>query len=209
MGGDFYDVIFLGGEDVVLVIADVMGKGVPAALFAAILRSLVRAMPAACREPGRLMESLNRIMYDDLTGVDMFITAQVVFLDAQEGVVKVANAGHCPALVRADRDEAVAAVCPEGMPIGVLDDSEYEESVIPLGKAPRLMIYTDGITEAANLENEQFGDDRLREWFASAEQGAGSAEGLKIDLLQTVRNHVGAAAVRDDQTFILVTKSEG
>ena len=208
VGGDFYDVISLNEGCFVLVIADVMGKGIPAALFAAILRSLIRALPEYAREPAKLMTTVNHILYDDLSGVDMFITAQIVFVDSRNQLARVSNAGHCPALFASAEGNEVEAVCPDGMPLGVLEDTEYEEGALALGNSSKILIYTDGITEAANDPNEQFGDDRLQNWLYSKGGSPLGAEPLKIDLLQTVKNFMGEAAPRDDMTFIVAAQQD-
>jgi len=208
VGGDFYDVISLDEGCFVLVIADVMGKGIPAALFAAILRSLIRALPEHAREPAKLMTAVNRILYDDLSGVDMFITAQIVFVDSRNQLARVSNAVHCPALFASAEVDRVEAVCPEGMPLGVLEDTEYEEGALALGISSKILIYTDGITEAANGPKEQFGDERLQSWLNSKGGSPLGAEPLKIDLLQTVKNFMGEAAPRDDMTFIVAVQQD-
>ena len=206
VGGDFYDVISLDGGCFLVVIADVMGKGIPAALFAAILRSLIRALPEHSRNPGKLLKSVNRIIHGDLERVDMFITAQVVFVDPEQSLARVANAGHCPALFVDARSSSVDSVCPDGMPIGVLEDSEYEESTMELGELAKIVVYTDGITEAMNEAQEQFGDDRFAAWLRSHAGMSGYAEGLKSDLLNTVKAFMGTAAPRDDMTFIVASQ---
>ena len=109
IGGDFYDLIPAGEGAVLLVIADVMGKGVPAALFAAVLRSTIRSMPQLFSKPGELLSAANRTLFADLSGVDMFITAQIVYLNGQAKEMISATAGHCPlARVEAGRDRSVA-----------------------------------------------------------------------------------------------------
>ncbi len=208
VGGDFYDVISLKDGCFVIVIADVMGKGIPAALFAAILRSLIRALPERSREPATLMATVNQILYGDLSGVDMFITAQVVFVDPKGGIAKVANAGHCPALFLHGDHKEVESVCPEGMPLGVLDDTVFTEATVELKGAGRILVYTDGVTEAADSSGEQFGDERLGEWFLTAESQGSGAEFFKNHLLERVRAFIGEEAPRDDMTFIVAAQKD-
>src|SRR5213078_2814923 len=92
VGGDFFDVLPLSSHSALLVVADVMGKGVPAALFAATLRTLIRAMAEWTHRPGELLARVNRLMYDELSGVDMFITAQLALADTRQGRLIVASA---------------------------------------------------------------------------------------------------------------------
>ncbi len=208
VGGDFYDVISLEDGCFVIVIADVMGKGIPAALFAAILRSLIRALPERSREPATLMTTVNQILYDDLSGVDMFITAQVVFVDPKNQVAKVANAGHCPVLFTYRDHDQVESVCPDGMPLGVLDDTVFTEATVELRGTARILVYTDGVTEAANESGDQFGDQRLQEWFLPVGAKDSGAEYIKMHLLDSVRSFIGEEAPRDDMTFIIAAQKD-
>lgn len=206
VGGDFYDVITLDDGSFLMVIADVMGKGIPAALFAAILRSLFRALPQHAREPARLMDKVNRILYEDLSGVDMFITAQLVFVDAANRIAKVANAGHCPALFTGRDENVVREVCPDGMPLGILPDTEYCEGAITLGTSSTILIYTDGVTEATNRQGEQFGDEELRRWLSRWTAEVAEVDTLKRELLATLKHFMGGSAARDDLTFIAASQ---
>ena len=103
VGGDFYDVIKLSDNSLLLIIADVMGKGIPAAMFAAILRSLLRALPELTSQPSALLSRVNRLLFDELSDVDMFITAQLVYVDVRERRLITASAGHCPLLLAGER----------------------------------------------------------------------------------------------------------
>ncbi|MDB6112401.1 MAG: Protein serine/threonine phosphatase, partial [Pedosphaera sp.] len=96
VGGDFYDVLKVNDHSLLLVIADVMGKGIPAAMFAAILRTLLRAAPELTHRPGALLERVNHLLFPELSGVDMFITAQLACIDARTRKIVLASAGHCP-----------------------------------------------------------------------------------------------------------------
>ena len=98
VGGDFYDAIALDGNSLLLLIADVMGKGVPAALFATTMRGLLRGLAARSDDPAQLLSGLNRLLYPELSAVNMFITAQVAHVDLTTRRVTAASAGHCPLL---------------------------------------------------------------------------------------------------------------
>jgi len=130
VGGDFYDVLPVSSDAVLLVVADVMGKGVPAALFAATLRTLVRTMAEWTHRPSELMARMNRLLFDELSGVDMFITAQLVLADTRHRRLSVASAGHCPLLLTGAGGLA-KAISPEGMPLGILPNAQFAEEVVP------------------------------------------------------------------------------
>ncbi len=206
VGGDFYDVIRLSETSLLLVIADVMGNGIPAAMFAAILRSLVRALPDLARSPSRLLNRVNVLLFDELSEVDMFITAQLAFIDATASRVIVAAAGHCPMLLACRDDHQITSISPEGMPLGILRDATFCDEVASLRNHSRLLLYTDGLTEARNVSGEQFGQERLAEWFGHSSNDSKTAEQIKEDLVKELREFQSNQALNDDQTFLILSR---
>ena len=144
VGGDFYDVIKIGDDALLLIIADVMGKGIPAAMFAAILRSLLRAVPEWMNQPAALLGRVNRLLFEELSGVDMFITAQLVYVDSKARKITTASAGHCPVLLTVSTDGSVKALAPEGLPLGILPDTTFANHTESIPKNCRILLYTDG-----------------------------------------------------------------
>ncbi len=128
VGGDFYDVIPAGNGAALLVIADVMGKGVPAALFAAVLRSTIRSMRQLFSQPGELLSAVNKTLFPDLSRVDMFITTTLVYLDAKRGGLTVASAGHCPVIFCSPGTEKFAST-QSGYPLGIDANTAYKQTV--------------------------------------------------------------------------------
>ena len=201
VGGDFFDVLSLSPDLALLVVADVMGKGVPAALFAATLRTLVRTTAQWTRRPARLLRRINGLMFHDLSGVDMFITAQLVLADARVGRLVVANAGHCPLLLTHGQGE-IEAIAPEGMPLGIVEKAEFEEEIVPLSASSCALLYTDGLVEARNPSGDLFGNERLCRWL---QQSAGKRAGALIESLQAELNRFqGNVSCADDQTLLLL-----
>src|ERR1051325_7250057 len=149
VGGDFYDVLSLSDEQALLIVADVMGKGVPAALFAATLHTLVHTTAEWTHTPSELLARMNRLLFDELSGVDMFITAQLVLVDFHRKRLVVANAGHCPLFVVSPTG-ALHSVSPDGLPLGILPEVTYAQQVLPLNDCSCALLYTDGLTEARN-----------------------------------------------------------
>jgi len=205
VGGDFFDVIPLDDHAVVLVVADVMGKGVPAALFAATLRTLLRTMVQWTERPGDLLARINRLMFQELSSVDMFITVQVVVVDTQEQKLTIANAGHCPLLL--SRGSQLEVFAPEGLPLGILCEAVYQESVVPMNDSTYALLYSDGLTEARNPDGEHFGQHRLEEFMTGPIEHGKSAETLKQEIVSALRNFEHLGASRDDQTFIVLKAS--
>ncbi len=205
VGGDFYDVVPAGKKGLLLIVADVMGKGIPAAMFAAIFRSLVRSSPELNDQPGTLLSRMNRLLYNDLADVDMFITAQLGFLDLQNRCLKIANAGHCPALL-AGKEGEVKVLAPEDLPIGVQPEIEFVETVTTLPPAARVLVYTDGLTETRNAGGEFFGQERIVKWLS--QNRLKTADQMKLLLATELAAFRGKAPLQDDQTFLLLAEEE-
>lgn len=206
VGGDFYDVLKVRDDAVLLVIADVMGKGIPAAMFAAILRSLLRAAPEWMDQPATLLARVNRLMFEELSAVDMFITAQLVFVDAKNRRITAASAGHCPGLLAADDRGAIISIAPDGLPLGIEPDTAFSSHTEFLDRPCRLLIYTDGLTEARNPHGEFFGQDRLMKWLRKSALKDAGAELLARDLAEDLTQFQSSAAQMDDQTFLILAE---
>ena len=206
VGGDFYDVIKINEDGMLLIIADVMGKGIPAAMFAAILRSLLRAVPEWMNQPAQLLGRVNRLLFEELSGVDMFITAQLVYVDSRNRKLTAASAGHCPVLLALDSDGSVKALSPEGLPLGILPDTTFTNQVEPMPKNCRVLLYTDGLTEARNAKGEFFGQERLVKWLKKTVHNRKTAEELREDLAGELMEFQASNALSDDQTFLILAE---
>ena len=204
IGGDFYDVIPLKDGSLLLVIVDVMGHGVPSALFAAEFHSLTRVMPEWIPKPSELLARANELMFDDLSAVDMFITAQLVRFDPRSSEVQLANAGHCPALL-ARKTGHIRQLAPEGMPLGWVRDCEFCDEVVSLAPGSKLLLFTDGVIDTENTAGQRFGLDRLEGWVRRIANAKVSPEALKFDLASELGRFQGAASFCDDQTFLLMS----
>jgi serine phosphatase RsbU (regulator of sigma subunit)/anti-sigma regulatory factor (Ser/Thr protein kinase) len=203
VGGDFYDVLRINDHSALLVIADVMGKGIPAAMFAAILRSLLRAAPELSNQPAALLSRVNRQLFPELSGVDMFITAQLAFVDARARKMVTASAGHCPLALAHQRD--IKTFSPEGMPLGILADTAFHDEAVDLPEHCRVLLYTDGLSDAFNVKREYFSHERLVSWLQRTTATRRTAEQLKTELLQELDRHQLNAGLNDDQTFLIMT----
>ena len=202
VGGDFFDVIGFGNGSVLVVIADVMGKGVPAALFAAILRTLVRSRRDIAKQPGVLLEWVAATLFPDFDRVEMFATMQLAYFDSPSRRVHVAGAGHCP-LVMVSPTGGITEVPSQGVPIGIEFNSRYPETVQSVEPESRLILFTDGVTESRNVEGEEWGMERLRKWLTNAPEAP--LPKLGEALLDEITRFRGAAPVPDDITFVLLT----
>ena len=206
VGGDFYDAVKLSDHALLLIIADVMGKGIPAAMFAAILRSLLRALPELTNQPSELLSRVNRLLFDELSEVDMFITAQLVYVDIGKRRLITASAGHCPLLLAVRGEAEVKMLSPEGMPLGILPDTPFTDETAELPRNCRVLLYTDGLTEARNARGELFGLERLLEWLKETTTRPRKAEELKDELAAELAKFQANTSLKDDQTFLIMAE---
>ncbi len=204
VGGDFYDAVPLSDHSMLLVVADVMGKGVPAAIFATITRSLLRAMAVRSHHPARLLKRLNELLYAELSSVGMFITAQLVYVDLKRRQLVTASAGHCPVIVQSG--DHVRTLNVTGTPLGILPDSTYRQQSATLAEPGGLLLYTDGLTESINAAGDMFGQERLIEWMRGRAVNPAPAESLRDELVAELTRFRGGAPLRDDQAFLLLAE---
>ncbi|MEO6036548.1 MAG: SpoIIE family protein phosphatase [Verrucomicrobiota bacterium] len=204
VGGDFYDAVSVSDHSALLIIADVMGKGVPAAMFAAILRSIFRGSPELANQPAALLSRANSLLHQDLSEVEMFITAQLAFIDVHAHEMVVASAGHCPVLVFSGNNPEPKIISPEGMPLGILADTLFTEAREPLTNDCRVILYTDGVTESRNPSEEFFGYHRLASWMSGTAAGLRTADEIQDSLAAVLRDFQEESAPKDDQTFLIL-----
>lgn len=214
VGGDFYDFIPLPSapqhdgehrQPLGLVIADVADKGVPAALFMALSRTLMRTVAIDGRSPADAVGRTNELILADAR-TDLFVTLFYAVLWPDSGELTFVNAGHMPPLwVRAD-DGRTEELRTPGMALGVLKEFEFQENLVHLDPGDAVVLYTDGVTEASSADRQMFGRQRLAE-VVSAHRHL-SAEDLAQAIDAAVAGFVGDAPQFDDFT-LLVAKREG
>jgi phosphoserine phosphatase RsbU/P len=198
VGGDFYDFFVIDGDRLGLVIGDVSGKGVPASLFLAITRTVIRLV---AREHGDLAVGIaraNELLCAENASA-MFATVFYGVLDGASGTLTYCNCGHNPPLV-VRADGASEPLGCTGLPLAMLPDAAYAQRSVRLAPGDRLLLYTDGVTEALNAADVQFGDTRLA--AAVEEFRHGAARGLVEGTLQRVADFAEGAAQSDDQACL-------
>jgi sigma-B regulation protein RsbU (phosphoserine phosphatase) len=162
VGGDFYDYIPVGEGCWGVEIADVSGKGVPAALFMALSRTLVRASASENPDPaGSILEANRYICMDSKTS--MFVTLFYGILDTRKAIFTYVNAGHNPPLLFRAGSSGAELLRGKGIALGILDDIELELTELRLNLGDTVVFYTDGVTEATNERDEEYGMERLKE----------------------------------------------
>ena len=204
VGGDCFDMIRLGDTRLAISIADVVGKGIPAALLMSNLQAAVRAFASEAVEPQALCHQVNRILCGNIAE-GRFISFFYSVLDAPTGVMAYTNAGHyLPMLVRADG--TVERLGAGGPVLGVLSDAEYEQAHVGIGPGDRLVMFTDGLTEARSAADEEFGEERLLD--AAVAHRACSAPALQARLADSVAIFTGGR-LQDDATLIVLAADLG
>ena len=199
VGGDCFDVIAFGRTKLAVSIADVVGKGIPAALLMSNLQATVRAFATGAEQPAELCQQVNRVLCGHIAE-GRFISFCYCVIDTEEGTLTYCNAGHYPGmLVRADG--SVDRLTVGGAVLGVLPAGAYEPGQLTIHSGDRLVLYTDGITEARNDADEEFGEDRLLE-FAIGNRAC-SAPALQARLGAFVTAFTGGQ-LQDDATSIIV-----
>jgi sigma-B regulation protein RsbU (phosphoserine phosphatase) len=203
--GDFYDLISLPDGRLGLVVADVVDKGVGAALFMTLswilIRSYAMEHPA---EPQRVLRAVNdRILAEIATG--QFVTVFYGILDPATGALAYCNAGHPPPyLYSAQSADPAQTLTRTGMALGVTDSETWEQATAQISPGDTLVLYSDGVTDAENVEGASFGHERLR---AKAGACLGSSAGEALDALTVaIQGFAGEAEQSDDVTLMVVTR---
>ena len=206
LGGDFYDCFALPDGRHGVLVADVSGKGVGAAFFMAVSRTVLLDSALSVRTPAQVLALANDLLCAR-NPMDLFVTACYGLFDPQDGSFEYASAGHHPPLVR--RHNGVVETLPttKDMALGVLNDMQYSQHSTRLHPGDTLLMYTDGVTEAFSQKEIAYGDDRLTSWFANS-RAQGVAASLVDDLVNDVARFVDGAEASDDLTcLILCNKS--
>jgi sigma-B regulation protein RsbU (phosphoserine phosphatase) len=194
VGGDWYDFIPFPDGRWGIVLADVSGKGTAAALLMSATRGMLRSLAEACSSPGEVLTRLNKLLVDDFPA-GKFVTLVYAVLDPATRTVVFANAGHLRPLFIDNEGEHFLEV-ERGLPLG-LGCGDYSESTISLSEGSKLIFYSDGITEAENWNNEEYGACRLAEH--AVKPGASA-----VSLVDEVRSFANGAGVRDDASAVFI-----
>jgi len=199
IGGDYFDVLQLDATHFAICIADVAGKGIAAALLMSNLQATVRSLAAQDLQPAALTERVNRFIRSN-TASDRFITFFYAIFDAQSRRIVYTNAGHnAPILL--NRDGAISRLGCGGLAMGISGREDYEQATIDLAEGDRLILFTDGITEASDAAGEEFGEQRLLDVLQDSR--ALSAAKIQTSVLARVAQFSGDK-FQDDATLIVL-----
>lgn len=201
VGGDFYDFFMLDETHLAVVMADVSGKGVPAALFMVIAKTLIKNHAQLGMESDEVFTKVNRLLCDG-NDAGLFVTAWMGILDMASGRLAYANAGHNPPLLKQESDSFTYLKSRPGFVLAGMDTVKYRKNELYMKPGDRLFLYTDGVTEATNADNQLYGEERLNGFLNlhAKESAADVLHNLKKDIDQ----FVGEAPQFDDITMLML-----
>ena len=162
VGGDFYDFYMLGDSTLAFMIADVSGKGIPAAMFMMQAKTIIKDLAESGLELPEVFATANKKLCEN-NDAGMFVTAWMGILDLKTGLLKFVNAGHNPPLVRQADGEFVYLKARSGMVLAGMDGIKYRQNELQLTPGDQIFLYTDGVTEATDKNNQLYGEERLLE----------------------------------------------
>lgn len=207
ISGDYFDYIDLGNESTGIVIADVTGKGVPAGLLMVMCRSVLRLIAKAVKTPAAALALVNRHLFPDVRE-DMFVSLAYVILKHGEGEITLSRAGHdAPMMYRSNTGE-IETIKPPGLAIGIDEGDVFErvtkEISVTMEPGDCLLLYTDGVCEAINAEDEEYGKQRLIDKFKQV--APNGAKAVVDAVQQSVMTFAGDEPQMDDITLIVIEK---
>lgn len=207
ISGDYYDFIDLGEKRWGLVIADVSGKGVAAGLLMAMCRSVLRCVAMEETSPAKVLALVNRQIFPDIRE-DMFISMAYMILDGDSGDAVMARAGHDPALWFHKQSGEVTQIKPSGLAVGIDEGDVFErvtkDFAFRIEPGDCLLLHTDGVKEALNGDEEEFGMERMKETFLQS--SSMGAEAVLHQMQRTLKDFTGNAPQMDDITLVALEK---
>jgi phosphoserine phosphatase RsbU/P len=202
VGGDFYEFVPVDQHRIGLLVADVSGHGVPAALIAAMIKTAVQSVVACAASPREVLRGLDRILFHQLRG--QFVSAAYLWLDTEARMARYSAAGHPPLLCF--RNGELKRIESNGLLFGVIPGTDYPVCEMPLHSGDRFLLYTDGVTEPENASGEAFGDHRLEAAVRSRPFCKPSE--LSTQLVGEIRNWQGPPEGQQDDITLLVIDVE-
>jgi serine phosphatase RsbU (regulator of sigma subunit)/putative methionine-R-sulfoxide reductase with GAF domain len=204
VGGDFYDVFNISDDKIAFAIADVSDKGMPAALYMTVTRTLIRSSAQSLHSPGKILSRVNELLALENQTSGMFVTAVFGVLDPKNGEFEYAIAGHNLPLLRRGTSNQVEKLKKGGIALGVIENADYEDHCTVLKPGDSLLLYTDGVTETFSPNEEAFTEARLIDVFKKAyDQKELSPMEYMEDMLASFR---GKQPLSDDVTIIHIQK---
>jgi len=204
VSGDYYDIIELPNDvRIGCLVCDVAGKGIPASLVMVMIRTIVHLIADRSLDAKDFVSFINRGVAGNV-GIERFATLSFLLMNPETGEAQYCNAAHHPLLIFRKSSADFEQIDSEGVPIGIDAGWEYPQTTFSLYEGDLMVLYTDGITEAMNIHDEQFGFTRLKEVIAlHAEHGP---DEVKESIFKSIDKFVGSASQHDDETLIVLRK---
>ena len=203
VGGDYYDLIKLGDGKYAFVIADVSGKGVPAALLVSTLHASLHAFIDGATNLAQLVKRLNVVVHGN-TEAERFITLFMAILDPSDGTLTYVNAGHNFPFILRTQQSSIQPLASTGLPLGMFDGVEFQQETVKLEPSEYLVLYTDGVTEAMNKSFDEYGESRLRQVMIGSSDK--SASGFLGVIVSDVEKFVAGEPQSDDITMVVLKR---
>ncbi|MEG1539389.1 MAG: SpoIIE family protein phosphatase [Muribaculaceae bacterium] len=200
VGGDLYD-FFIENERLYFVIGDVSGKGVPASLVMAITSSVFRSIAHKAHNPEKIVSYVNKAVCESNES-NMFVTLIVGILDLKSGEIRLCNAGHNPLILINPNDDVSFVRITQNLPLGIISDFDYKENILTIEPCTKLVLYTDGVTEAENDKQELYSEKRLLEALQGERNN--DVQGIINDILMSISRHVNMTAQSDDLAILVI-----
>lgn len=208
VAGDFYDFIVIDEKRIGILVADVSGHGMPAALISSMLKIALAAQVGCALDPARVLAGLNQALYGKFQG--HFVTAAYVLLDTERQRISYGGAGHPPLIVRHNSVGETREFVENGFVLGLFPDTTYTSIDIPFRKGDSGLLYTDGILETTNLSEEQFGMDRFKAFLQSNHDlSAGQFVDNLLDELARWSDPASGREPEDDITLLAFHFNDG
>lgn len=204
VNGDFYDLYRLENGKLLLAVCDTAGKGIPACLFSLGLRSMIRALASTINDLSELVRRANDLYYIDAHEGSMFSTLWLGIFDPQTKVLTYCSQGHPPAILL--RDSKLQELGTDGIAMGAQKTDTVSTKEMILNKNDLLLLYTDGVLEAHNVDNELFGKKRLHQFILQKQKQ--TSEQIASQLIQEIRQFSEGILPHDDMTFIVIRITE-
>jgi serine phosphatase RsbU (regulator of sigma subunit) len=203
VAGDFYDFIHIDDKHIGILIADVSGHGLPSALIASMLQVALTGQAGHASEPAKVLAGLNRALCGKFT--HNFVTAAYLHVDLERNLMRYAGAGHPPVLQWRDSTGKTAQILENGLVLGMFEEATYEALEFPLEPGDRYVLYTDGILEAANSAQEQFGADRFMRFIENHKHlSADQFSETFLTELSRWSNQTAEQGQQDDITLLVI-----
>ncbi len=203
IGGDSYDIIPLKDGKFVVTMADVSGKGIPAALLVSTLHASLRVYLQYPIDLVGLVRKLNTFVYNN-SPLERFITFFIMIIDPVQHMFTYANAGHNPPLLFRNDGKDIVELAASGLPMGIVKEQQYEAHQIDMKHGDTLVLFTDGVTEAANKKHQQYSEPKLRECVLKNLDG--TADAIKRSLVKDVLGFIGNNPMTDDFTVFVLKR---